>query len=108
MVTFAVENLHNKPLAVFSAAFIPTQASTGKELTTATKFAGMTAGAANLPLAPGATGNPWKQNVLGSRCGDVAVRFEGKFFCAFEGQACTMVNIAVKQEGLASVAGLGG
>ena len=82
MVTFVSENLHNKPLAVFSATFIPKQANTGKVLTTATEFAGI-------------------------RCDDVAVRFEGRFLCAFEGQACTAANIEVQQVGLASVAGLG-
>jgi hypothetical protein len=45
-------------LAVISAAFIPTQASNGKALTTSTTFARMTAGSENLPLAPGGTGKP--------------------------------------------------
>ncbi len=106
-VTIAVENLHDKPLVVFSAAFLPTQVSTGKALTTATEFAGISAGVANVPLAPGATGNPWKQNVLRTQCSDVAVKFEGKFLCAFQGQACTPVNVEVQQQGLASVTGLG-
>jgi hypothetical protein len=107
MVTFTIDNLHSKPLAVFSAGFKPTQASTGKALTTATEFAGISAGVAHLPLAPGATGNPWKQNVLGARCDDVALRFEGKFLCAFEGQPCTAGDIEAQQQGLASVGGLG-
>ena len=68
MVTFTVENLHDRPLAVFSADFVPMQASTNKELTTATHFAGMSASAANLPLEPGASGQPWKQNILGTGC----------------------------------------
>ena len=107
MVTFTIENLHDKQLVVFSADFIPTQASTGKVLTTATAFAGLRAGVANVPLAPGATGNPWKQNVLGAGCDDVAVRFEGRFLCTFQGQACTGANIAMQSEGLASMTGLG-
>ena len=107
MVTIAVENLHDKPLVVFSAAFVPTQVSTGKVLTTATEFAGISAGVANVPLAPGATGNPWKQNILRTQCKDVAVKFEGKFLCAFQGQACTAANVEVQQQGLASVSGLG-
>jgi len=108
MVTFTIENLHDKQLAVFSGTFVPTQVSTGKALTTATKFAGLSAGVAKLPLAPGATGNPWKQNVLGAGCDDIAVRFEGKFLCAFEGQPCTPANVEAQQEGLASVTGLRG
>ncbi len=108
MVTFTIENLHDKPLAVFSADFKPTQVSTGEELTTATAFAGLSASAANLPLPPAAMGDPCKQNVLGAHCSDVAVRFEGKFFCAFQGQPCQPADIEVQQQGLASVSGLRG
>lgn len=107
MVTFTIENLHDKPLAVFSAEFKPTQKSNGKALTTATEFAGLKAEVANLPLAPGATGNPWKQNVLGTSCDDIEVRFEGEFMCAFQGQPCKPAEVEAQQQGLHSVSGLG-
>lgn len=108
MVTFTVENLHDRPLAVFSADFVPMQASTNKELTTATHFAGMSASAANLPLEPGASGQPWKQNILGTGCSDIAVRFEGQFMCSFPGRPCKPEEVEAVQEGLASLTGLGG
>jgi hypothetical protein len=106
MVSFVIENRHDKTLAIFGAPFRSEQVSTGKALTTVTKVAGNRVGVANLPLAPGATGNPWKQNVLGASCEDIALRFEDKFVCEFDGQPCSPGDVEVQQQGLASVTGL--
>jgi hypothetical protein len=108
MVSFTVANLHDRPLALFSAPYTAKQVSTGKALTTATEFAGISVGVANTPLAPGEVSKPWKQNVLGADCADIDVQFEGKLLCTFPGRPCTEGEIETKQEGLAAVRGLRG